>query len=112
MNGEARRWMGMEDVAEYTGIGYENVREWVSTGLLPVIHVPGRKNRKLIDRLDVDRLLESRKTIHKEPIEPEVEMKVVPKVVPKHYGTNRKKTVMGNTGTINLVNQAFMGSRR
>ena len=69
----APRLLNLEQAAQYLGISYWCARDYVVSGLLPTVTLPplrpreGERPRRslrrvLVDRADLDRFVESRKT--------------------------------------------------
>ena len=64
MNGE-QRLMGANDAAKYLGLSYWTLRELIWSGTIPLVQLPnkngGRLRRILVDKGDLDRLIEESK---------------------------------------------------
>ena len=67
------RLLNRRQMAEYLGCSYWSARDWVLAGLVPVVELPPlrpregerprlRLRRVLVDRIDLDRFVEERKT--------------------------------------------------
>ncbi len=64
MKGE-QRLMGANEAAKYLGLSYWTLRESIWSGAIPLIQLPnkngGRLRRILVDKGDLDRLIERSK---------------------------------------------------
>ena len=69
------RLLNLEAAADYLGISYWSVRDYVLQGLIPTIDLPPKRprpgdrprtqlRRVLVDREDLDRFIDSRKSGH------------------------------------------------
>jgi hypothetical protein len=66
------RLLSLEEGAEYLGVSFWTLRDWVLAGHVPTVQLPGLRPREgararptlrrvLVDREDLDRFIESRK---------------------------------------------------
>jgi len=64
MKGE-QRLMGANEAARYMGLSYWTLRDLIWSGAIPLVQLPskngGRLRRILVDRADLDRLIERSK---------------------------------------------------
>ncbi len=64
MKGE-QRLMNANEAAKYLGLGYWTLRELIWSGAIPMVQLPnkkgGRLRRILVDKGDLDRLIERSK---------------------------------------------------
>lgn len=79
------RLIGVREAAEYCGVSYNTMCDYVNSGLVPTVKLPARKEdgglerrSRLIDRLDLDRMIEEKK------------QEVAPENVPTKRGTSGK----------------------
>ncbi len=60
-----QRLMGANEAAKYLGLSYWTLRELIWSGAIPLVQLPnktgGRLRRILVDRADLDRLIERSK---------------------------------------------------
>jgi hypothetical protein len=58
--------MGANDAAKYLGLSYWTLRELIWSGAIPLVQLPNknreRLRRILVDKSDLDRLIEQSKT--------------------------------------------------
>lgn len=70
--GVTPRLLNVGEAAEYLGVSYWSVRDWVLAGIIPIVHLPGLRPREgerrrstlrrvVVDRTDLDRFIEARK---------------------------------------------------
>jgi len=70
----AGRLLDLKQAASYTGLNYWHVRELALAGHIPVVRLPSSKNpsgemrRILIDRIDLDALIDRKEGLNIEPV--------------------------------------------
>jgi len=70
----APRLLGEEDAGRYAGVSRWSIRAWIESGKLPTVKLPGVNGdmrRVLVDRADLDKLIEHSRMAAREGLEGE-----------------------------------------
>lgn len=60
---DEKRLLTVREAAEYAGLKPHSIRALISSSLLPVIDLSGNKGKFLIDKSDLDNLIDTRKQL-------------------------------------------------